>query len=291
MHPTPPSRLAAISFSRLTYRPVPGLDKVTAFSSESMVWGGVQGPTSININNSMISETYTPLYNASQHPGFSVQPVWWCSNPNNLTPVTAGFSVVDTSAGLADSLLQLSYKTRANDPAGISYATTVFPDILILERAVTAADVVQLASRLNASVTLSAPLILNGPPFPRVPGPANVSLDLSGCIGCMSLSNATMHLYLIDLHLTGLEQLPASRDSRRGGGSEFSLPLWAFQFDRLPGSPRVSLRNVTLTLPQQEFSLLLANLTPAPRPGEAGQQQQQLQPAVGWSLQVRPGGG
>ena len=164
----------------------------------------------------------------------------------------------------------------------------------------------QLASHLDGSVTLSVPLLLNGPLFPSqlgVPVPANVSLDLSACTACIALANnSTVLLYIADLHLTGLER-PEPRNSNSnsgsssdssssGDGTDLFLPLWAFEFDRLPGVYRVFLRNVTLTLPREEFGLLLAGLAataaaagPTPGAGATGQQQQQ-QGALGWSVQV-----
>ena len=170
----------------------------------------------------------------------------------------------------------------------------------------------QLASHLNGSVTLSVPVLLNGPPFPILlgePVPAAVSLDLASCIACIALANnSAVLLYIVDMHLTGLERpVPRNNSSNSsvsvsggGDGTDLSLPLWAFEFDRLPGVYRVFLRNVTLMLPREEFQLLLAGLAatataagPAPGAGAGGQQQQQ-QSAFGWSVQVgwcRPGGG
>ena len=169
----------------------------------------------------------------------------------------------------------------------------------------------QLASHLNVSVTLSVPLLLNGPPFPSrlgVPLPATVSLDLASCMACIALANnSAVLLYIADLHLTGLERLVpgnSSSSSGRGGsggstsssgsggdGTDLSLPLWAFEFDRLPGVHRVFLRNVTLTLPWEEYRLLLAGLAAnataaGPGAGAGGKQQQQWQSALGWSVQV-----
>ena len=132
----------------------------------------------------------------------------------------------------------------------------------------TASDVV-----LAGSVSLGLPVLLTGPLFPTqvgVPIPTSVTLDLAGCLGCMSPSNSSAHVYINHLHLTGLERpapVVSSSSSNGSDGTQLSLPLWSFQFNRSSGSPSVTLYNVTLTLPQDEFRLLLVGL-PA---GAAGQ--------------------
>ena len=78
------------------------------------------------------------------------------------------------------------------------------------------------------------------------------------------------------LHLTGLEPRldPLAANNSSVSDTPLALPLWAFQFDRTPGNaPSLHLYNVSLTLPHQEFQLLLAGLPTAS--GPAGQQQQQ----------------
>ena len=104
-----------------------------------------------------------------------------------------------------------------------------------------------------------------------------MTLDLTGCVGCMSLSKKTVHMYLMNIGLTGLERLAAlnsggsSSSSGDDGAALLSLPLWAFQFNRSSGNTtnvQVFLRNVTLTLPQADFLLLLTSL-----PATGGQQQ------------------
>ena len=152
----------------------------------------------------------------------------------------------------------------------------MLPTIIIVEQGMAALDVVA-----GGGVSLGLPLVLMGSPFPSqlgAPIPTSVILDLAGCLGCMSLSNSSAHVYIIGLCLTGLERpaVGSSGSSSGGGdGSHLSFPLWAFQFNRLSSSPSVTLYNVTLTLPQDEFRLLLAGLQaglPA-GPGPAGQQQ------------------
>ena len=207
-----------------------------------------------------------------------------------------------------------------NDSITLSMPLPLPLPLLLLEQDM------QLASHLNVSVTLSVPLLLNGPPFPSqlgVPVPAAVSLDLASCIACIALANDSTVLYIADLHLTGLEcPMPhnsssssnssnssnsssssgggngsSSSSSGSGDGTDLSLPLWAFEFDRLPGVHRVFLRNVTLTLPWEEYRLLLAGLAAnatAAGPGAGASGQQQQQGTLGWSIQVgwcRPGWG
>ena len=195
-----------------------------------------------------------------------------CSNKNNVTPASFGFFSVATSAGLADALVNVSTYVASNPPA-VDRALTVFPNIIILEQDMGVQDVVQRASG-GGPISLTLPLLLTGPPFPTqlgVPTPTSVSLDLTGCLGCLSLDNSTTHVYLANLHLTGLERPAASNSSSNssisssGDGTQLSLPLWAFHFERLPGnlSMHVHLRNVTLTLPQDEFRMLLAGLPAA----------------------------
>ena len=158
-------------------------------------------------------------------------------------------------------------------------------------------DLVLLASRLDgSSVRLSIPVILSGPPYPTqlgLPAPASVTLNLAGCFACISLAN-TSSVYLSNLHLTGLER-PVNSSSNSSSGSS-SNGMWAFQFNRSSSSNHssssvwVSLHNVTLTLPRQEFRTLLAgvvlaNVSGSGTAGKGGQ----LQSAGGWSFQVRAG--
>ena len=138
----------------------------------------------------------------------------------------------------------------------------------------TFAEVAAAASRQpNSSIAIGMPLFLSCPLYPvksGVPPPASVTLDLSGCIGCMSLTDNGVVVYLSNLHLTGLAPLLASgtRDSssgsssgNSGSGDLLALPLWAFRFNRCPNcSAGVWLHNVSLTLPMKEYSLLLASL-------------------------------
>ena len=190
---------------------------------------------------------------------------------------------------MADSLLLLA-TTMASNPNMMTVAVGIMPSTIILEQNLTAAGVVHLAgSSPGDSVNISAPVLLSGPPFPfqlGVPPPAYVTLDLTGCVGCMSLAKTTVHVYLMNIGLTGLERPAAFTSSSSSGGSssgssgdggaaQLSLPIWAFQFDR--SSMQVYLRNVMLTLPHADFMLLLTNL-----PATGGQQQ----PLSGFDLKV-----
>ena len=132
--PTPVRSRAAISFARLQYLAVPGLDKVLALNSDSTVWGGLLGATAENINVSLATQDDSLLYNASQYPGFSVQPVFYCSNPHNLTPQSESFLFAATSAGLAAALLQVSVVNASSKPAAAAFAFTSFASVVVLEQ-------------------------------------------------------------------------------------------------------------------------------------------------------------
>ena len=110
------------------------MDKVIAFNSVSTVWGGMIGATAENINVSLASQDDSVLYNASQHPGFNVQPVFYCSNPHNLTARSQGFFFVAASAELAGALLQISSINGTNNPSAVTAAFTVFPSVVVLEQ-------------------------------------------------------------------------------------------------------------------------------------------------------------
>ena len=183
-----------------------------------------------------------------------------------------GFFSTGTSAGLASAILQVSNFIYSN-PAWLTFAYSATTPAIMLEADVTAADLVQLASQQanGSNIIISTPLLMIGPlpefPLQRgVPNPASVTLDLTGCVGCLSLASSKVHFYLSNLHLTGLMLPPAAAasfapNSSSGGdssGAALTLPLWAFQFVRVPGNASVHLYNVTLTLPREEFRLILA---------------------------------
>ena len=160
---------------------------------------------------------------------------------------------------------------------------------VIIEQDMTFAEVAVAASRQpNGSIAIGMPLFMSHPLYPvksGVPLPSSVTLDLDGCIGCMSLTDNGVVIYLSNLRLTGLAPLLASdtlddynnsgrgnrsgsSSSSSGSGDLFALPLWAFRFNRCPKcSACVWLHNVSLTLPMKEYSLLLASLPATAGPG------------------------
>ena len=204
-------------------------------------------------------------------------------------------------AGLAQALWQVSAILSTN-PTWTAFAFSVAPPVIILEADVSAEDVVQLASRqANGSISLGMPVLILGllPQFPLQPGvpnPASVTLDLTGCIGCLSLASSKVHVYLSHLRLTGLERAPPPSAAQNSSvnGAALALPLWAFQFARGPGNASVHLYNVTLTLPREEFRLILAGLpataTSGPEPATAAGSGQPAGDGLlaGLNLQVRP---
>ena len=158
---------------------------------------------------------------------------------------------------------------------------------VIIEQDTTFAEVAAVASRQpNGSIAISMPLFMSRPLYPvksGVPLPSSVTLDLDGCIGCVSLMDNGVVIYISNLHLTGLAPLLAldtlddfnsGRGNRSGSsgssgsGDLLALPLWAFRFNRCPKcSACVWLHNVSLTLPMKEYSLLLASLPATAGPG------------------------
>ena len=268
--PLPPPVFTLMHYS---FQPMPGLPKVLLFDSEALVWGGMRTSAAFHVNVSLISYP-SSLYNSSQHPGFDVQPLYWCANTNNMTPVSDGVFSAATSAGLADSFKQISTAVE-DEPAAAAFAFTLMAIVIMIEQSVTTLDVVA-----GGGAKVGTPLVLLKSPWPSqvgAPVPASLTLDLSGCLGCVSLANRATHVYIIDLCLTGLEQPVVSSGSNSSDGTQLSLPLWAFQFNRSSGSPSVTLYNVTLMLPQEEFRLLLAGLPAGQGTGAGGQQQLSLQ--------------
>ena len=243
--------------------------------NDTIIFGALRAVTSFNFNTAIVTMNAS-LADLSGHPGFSNQPQTWCSAPPTIVPQSVGYFSISMPADLSETLLLL-YDTMNTNPLTMTAGVNSFPSTIIIEKDSSAAAVVQLASQQNGSVIINAALLLSAPAFPTqlgVPLPASVTLDLSGCVGCMSLSNSKVHVYLANLHLTGLER-PVANSS--GDGAQLSLPLWAFQFNRSSGTQavRLHLRNVTLTLPQDEFTHVLVSLP--------GAQQLQL-PAGGQPL-------
>ena len=125
---------AVVPLLSLEYVAVGGMDLAIAFNSKSTVWGGMIGATAENINVSLATQDDSLLYNASQHPGFSVQPLFYCSNLHNLTALAGVFLFVATSAELADALLQVSMINMTSNPAATAFAFQFFPSVVILEQ-------------------------------------------------------------------------------------------------------------------------------------------------------------
>ena len=138
------------------------------------------------------------------------------------------YFIVTSSAGLADALSQVS--ASSSKVAWVAFTYSVAPVILVLQDdglsgdgQLTVADVLQLTSRRqngssssgssngssgSGSISISSPMLISGPlpqfsllsedttPAPATPG----TLDLSGCVGCLVLSNDSihgqMHIYL-----------------------------------------------------------------------------------------------
>ena len=125
------------------------------------------------------------------HPGFSIKPLFYCSNPHNISPLSHGLYIMSTSTmGLADALLDIAANVTSS-PGAASTAVDGVPTLAIVEQDVGINDVVQLAASQNSSVGLGVPLIITSSLYPLQlgdPAPPPVKLDLSGCVGCVSLT-------------------------------------------------------------------------------------------------------
>ena len=250
--PPPPPLRAGITYTRYFSTPLPCLDLVTQFNPDTLTWGGLAAPSSIDINLTLASPT-SPSSDLSQHPGFSVHPVAWCSStPNGLTPMPVALYIVSTPSGLADALVGIAANVSSS-PAAVAAMRTVFPATVSIGQGTSISDVVQLAASQNRSIGVGVPLLLMPSIYPlqygAPPPPSPVVLDLSGCIGCVSLMGQA-RVYLTNLHLTGLQRPGPGSSSSNGDGGHLSSPLWAFQFNRSSGATSITLYNVTLTLPQ-----------------------------------------
>ena len=282
---------AAIALAKYTFRPLPGIpDMVLQLSQGLITYGGVIMNSVVNLNFTAIS-TSSGYDLSSQHPGFTIRPLSFCYSPGSSFSTYAlpnTFFSVNSSESLAASLLQVT-TTLASSPSPGDVAASwqsAWPPTLVIDQDVTAAAVLQLASSQGGSVSLDMPLLLMGPVAPSqlgVPLQTSVTLDLAGCIGCITLSGNTTHVYLLNLHLTGLE-MRVGGNSSGVEGAQLVLPLWAFQFNRSGSLPYVHLRNCSLILSQQEFSTLLGLLGGLPA-GSAARAA-----AAGAQLQVRSGG-
>ena len=264
-----------------------GLPDAVLMTQDTITYEGAILTSIINLNFTAIS-TSSGYDLSTQHPGFTIQPLFYCHSPRSSHSAFAlpnSFFNVNSSESLATSLLQVT-TTLASSPFPGDVAASWqsgWPATLVIDQDVTAVAVLQLASSQGGSVSLDMPLLLMGPVAPSqlgVPLQTSVTLDLAGCIGCITLSGNTTHVYLLNLHLTGLE-MRVGGNSSGVEGAQLVLPLWAFQLNRSGSFPYVHLRNCSLILPQQEFSTLLGLLGGLPVGSAA---------AAGAQLQVRAGG-
>ena len=191
--------------------------------------------------------TNTKFLGLDAHPGFSALSPAWCTKPAHV-PLDSLYLSISTPGGLADALEHISV-VLGGQATVVGAAASFMPATIVLEQSVSAANVVQLASlKANGSISLNLPLLLSVPLFPvklGVPIPTSVALDLSGCLGCLALTDSQVHVYLASIQLTGLAPLggPGISNSSSGGsssgnssssssGASLTLPLWAFHFDR-----------------------------------------------------------
>ena len=159
----------------------------------------------------------------------------------------------------------------------------------------TATGAIVPASVTHVTLVTLVTLVTPVTPVTPVTGaliPSSVTLDLAGCVACLSLANSNAHVFFSDLHLVGLAHLDAAgaaqHDANNTGlisGASLALPLWALKFGRL--DTLVHLHNVTLTLPQEEFALVLGlasagrTVTSVLAAGAAAGSGQQVVEAVG----------
>ena len=267
----------------------PSLPKVLALNSNELIIGGIR--TAATFLTNVYTTSAASSSDLAAHPGFSVQPIAWCNNPNNQAPLPNAFFSVNTSAALAGAVQTLTTSVAAN-PESFLAAQYVLPATIVLEQNMSVTDVLLLASSSGGSINLSLSLLITGPSFPielGVPPPPSVSLDLSGCAGCLTLTGQFANLYVANLNLVGA-QLQGSgtlggllshggcspdvnndgdeddlRNSSRIGGG--------FVRFNCSDSVRVHLRNVSLTVPQAAFQQMLVAL-----------------PSSSWQVSRRAGG-
>ena len=113
---------AAIALVNLQGLSIPGQGpRGLLLNTDSLVIGAMQSPEAYYYNVSLVTPN-SSLVDLSEHTGFNVQPLWWCSNPNGLVPHSKGFYSIATSGMLADSLLQIS---ADNDPVDAQFYSTI----------------------------------------------------------------------------------------------------------------------------------------------------------------------
>ena len=168
--------------------------------TDTLMYGAMRSTTLFSYNTAIVTPN-SSLADLSTHPGFIQQPLNWCSTPSTMVPQTVGYFSISTPAALSDALLLL-YNTMITDPLSMFSGIGSFPSTIILEQDLDASGVLQLAARQNSSVVINAPLLLSAPAYPvklGVPLPASVTLDLAGCLGCMSLSDVKVQVkHIVD---------------------------------------------------------------------------------------------
>ena len=136
--------------------------------STDTLWFGDIFKTSVgNIGYDMTSTSPSCASElASRHPGFSVQPTFFCAGPGSSGGSSGGggqpftlpdsLFVVSSPAGLAASLLQVTtILANSTRPADVSAAwQTVWPATLIVSTGVDLSGVVQLAASQGGSVSV-----------------------------------------------------------------------------------------------------------------------------------------
>ena len=227
-------------------------------NNHSLVYADVQTPASWAINMTI---DWSPTFDLQQHPGFSLHPLFLCPpDPQRRTPPPNLFYTTNKAVGLASALMSLQAAILSN-PLATIYAMYAFPAIVILEEDLSVEDVVKLASSNGQGVGLSLPLILMSPKYPTRLGvpPADMTLDLTGCVSCISMADSPqVHVYLTGVHLTGLQPLL--------GGSSAAAAAAAAGSGTTPGANlTLSTPGANLTLPTPGANLTLstpsANLT------------------------------
>ena len=81
--------------------------QVSQLDTDAVTFASVRGPQAYYFNMTFMAHG-SAMVDLSVHPGFGIQPLYWCSNPNNLKPHAGGFFSVATPAELEDTLSQVS---------------------------------------------------------------------------------------------------------------------------------------------------------------------------------------
>ena len=220
----------ALTRAHLVMMGIPGQPRVLQMSQSCVEVGGVRMPVSYFFNVSMTASAFLAPSLSQEHPGFTLRPLSWCMPMSESRPLTSlRMFFINNSSQLTDMLL-ISLPVLERNWLSTSSALPSFPITVIFPQSVAITDLLaELAkssaatspsSPASASVTL--PLMLMGPAFPYQVGqavPGDVTLDLTGCIGCISLSSFQAQVYITGIHLSGLEPLDPSTSSMATNGS------------------------------------------------------------------------